>query len=159
MLKLSDAIRKGSKLRAASESGWNDVSPTGQVRSCAIMAAAEAAGLFECVGDNFVPCQGVKQVPPTSCRGIEKVNKKSRAVLMPDEWFRVTRTLELPPCACPKFGVEGVVLEIIWHLHDLHGWSREAAAEWIEVLEVKAEAQAPEVEVDEPCRSKSPVTV
>jgi predicted nucleic-acid-binding protein len=61
---------------------------------------------------------------------------------MPDEWAAVNLSRELPPCPCSKFYVLENVILLIWHLHDMHGWSREAVAEWVETIEKKIEARA-----------------
>lgn len=133
-MKLSEAIRVGSKLRPASERGWVDYGPHMELRSCAMMAAAEAAGLFVCEGNRFVPGPDAALTP-------DLVDQRTGepffgdSVAVPEDWQRVTRSTRIPPCACGTRGVRGGVMELIWHLHDVHRWSREAVAEWIETVE------------------------
>lgn len=134
-MRLSEAIRVGARMRAASERGWNDAGPDGQIRTCALVAAAEGAGLFTIVGNCVIP--GPNWLEPLKGDAIardeaEKPCLKSR---MPDNWHLITSSIEAPPCPCGKFGVKDLVMVLIWHLHDVHAWSREAVAEWIETLE------------------------
>lgn len=144
-MKLSTAIRVGSKMHAASEHGWNDIGPDGQIRTCALVAAAEGAGLYTIVGNVFM--NGPNWIEPdlknsTHRAGTPPVSdSRTVSVRMPDEWLLVTQALELPPCLCKKFGMKADVIMLIWHLHDMHQWSREAVAEWIATIEVKVEAR------------------
>lgn len=146
MMKLSEAIRVGAKMRAASERGWNDVGPDGQVRSCALMAAAEGAGLFTIAGTAFM--RGPNYLEPGDDNGITRYGTQPGGISsrMPDEWLSITMSREVPPCPCSEFYVADEVTILIWHLHDMHGWSREAVAEWIETIENKIETRAAQSE-------------
>lgn len=142
--KLSDAIRVGAKMRPPSERGWNDVGPDGNYRSCAIMAAAEAAGLFTIVGS--VAMKGPNYRPPAlnnqqPARDDRPVGLAAR---LSDEWSLVLSRMAPAPCRCAKTEAlweSSQVLLIVWHLHDIHKWSREAVAEWIGVIENEIEAE------------------
>ncbi len=139
-MKLSTAIRVGAKMRPASKRGWSDVGPDGAIRSCALVAAAEGAGLFTIIGNYVV--RGPNWMEPFGDSTVARDERKpSLSSRMPDEWLLVTSSVEIPPCPCGKLGVPGEVMLVIWHLHDIHGWSREAVAEWIETIETKVEGR------------------
>lgn len=141
-MKLSEAMRVGAKMRAASERGWNDDGPNGEIRTCALIAAAEGAGIFTFIdncavpGPNYMPPRG----PDQYVRG-EGIRMNQKAAV-PDEWNLILNSQEVPPCECKTLHVASPVILLVWHLHDVHGWSREAVAEWIEVIENKMEAKA-----------------
>lgn len=146
-MKLSDAIRVGAKMRPASERGWNDVGSDGQLRSCALVAAAEGAGLFTIAGTAVLPGPNwLKPLGENSHVRDETAKGPGIQSRMPDEWAAVTSSRELPPCPCRTFHVTDVVLVLIWHLHDVHGWSREAVAEWIGTIEDRIAEEAAERE-------------
>ena len=132
-MKLSIAMRRGSKLREASERGWNDIGPNGELRSCALMAAAEAAGLFMVEDGAFV--MGPYGVPSKDSTNYRSGGVAEVTVQAPPHWETLLERMELPPCLCAEHGGEAQVIILIWHLHDMHRWSREAVAEWIEMLE------------------------
>jgi len=142
MMKLSEAIRVGSKMHPASECGWNDVGPNGEIRTCALLAAAEGAGIFTFIGNvsmpgpNYRPPQG-----PDQFIRDETVGMGTKAAV-PEEWNALLNTHEIPPCECKTLRMASPVLLLVWHLHDVHRWSREAVAEWIEMLENAMEAKA-----------------
>lgn len=143
MMKLSEAIRVGSKLRAASERGWSDLGPDGQLRTCALSAAAEGAGLFTMIGMTTIP--GPNWLKPVEEDGVVRDESQTTGVRsrVPDEWVAVTSRKEVPPCHCgERFYILDTVMTLVWHLHDMHGWSREATAEWIETIEKRIEAIA-----------------
>lgn len=146
-MKLSEAIRVGARMRPADERGWTDRGPDGSLRTCALSAAAEGAGIFTTIGESMIP--GPNWLKPEAEDSVvrdesQKGGIKSR---VPDEWAAVTSSRELPPCACgQRFYVLDVVMTLVWHLHDVHGWSREAVAEWIETIEKKIEKRAAEQE-------------
>jgi hypothetical protein len=141
-MNLSTAIRVGAKMRAACESGWTDIGPDGQARTCALVAAAEGAGLFTINGS--VIQRGPNWRPPVEgfedARGYEVPQQAGLSSGLPDEWRLVTNAEEVPPCPCGKYGITGSGMHLIWHLHDVHQWSREAVAEWIETVEKKIAA-------------------
>jgi hypothetical protein len=138
-MKLSDAIRGGAKRRPASESGWADVGPDGEVRTCALLAAAEEAGIF--MVENGQMVMGPNGRPSGAKVDPREGGEPALSAKMPEDWNPVTMALELPPCACSQHGFLAEVIVIIWHLHDIHRWSREAVAEWIGTIEEKIEAR------------------
>lgn len=143
-MKLSEAIREGSKKHPAAEYGWNDFGPDGEIRTCALLAAAEVYGLF--IIENNVISRGPKWTPieygpnyPFDRsyayeRGPEKPDMTCRT---PDEWYAIETTDEIPPCSCGNLRIPGEVFIIIWHLQDVHGWTREAVADWVEQAELR----------------------
>lgn len=140
-MKLSTAIRVGARMRAASERGWSDVGPDGGIRTCALVAAAEGAGLFTIVGNCTI--RGPNWMEPFGDNAVARDEQKpGLSSRMPDEWLLVTCAIEIPPCPCGKLGVPGEVIQVVWHLHDVHQWSREVVAEWIETVEKKVEERA-----------------
>lgn len=140
MIKLSDAIRKGSAMRPASESGWNDVGPNGEIRTCALVAAAEAAGIFMFENGGFV--MGPMGDPGNYQDDDARVGGKPvLSAQLPKEWMLITDALEYPPCCCSHVGGRDTVMQIIWHLHDIHQWKREEVADWIELVEAKIQSR------------------
>ncbi len=144
-MKLSDAIRVGCKMHAPSEHGWNDFGPDGDVRTCALVAAAEGAGLFTVLGHTFL--KGPNWIEPTQIDQNQRAGTPAPgtpglfSTRLPDEWLQVISAIELPPCPCKKFGLKADVMMLIWHLHDMHQWSREAVAEWIKTIEKKVDGR------------------
>ncbi len=144
-MKLSTAIRVGSKMHAASEHGWNDVGPDGRARTCALVAAAEGAGLYTIFSN--ICMKGPNWLEPDGRNGAHRAGASNDgdpgtlSTRLPDEWLLITQALELPPCPCKKYGMKADVMVLIWHLHDMHQWSREAVAEWIATVEKKVEAR------------------
>ena len=146
-MKLSDAIRAGCKQHEASEVGWDDRHPeTGKIRTCAMVAAL--------VGEGFVIDNGGQDLVPTAktypvegeSRTQSVEGAKTVSVLMPEHWRAVAWHKTLPPCSCSRSGVTGDVIDIITHLHDIHRWSREAAAEWVGIVEEKLETEKSKLE-------------
>lgn len=141
MMNLSDAIRTGAKMRPASELGWVDTGPDGEARTCALMAAAEGAGLMFYADRRFHARSPLVRIPSGTVdrrTGLVALEDK-KTLPLPSEWSRVINHVLLPPCACAPLGGADSVETIIWHLHDLHRWSREAVAEWIGTIEDKLE--------------------
>lgn len=138
-MKLSDAIRNGAKRHPASESGWTDIGPDGEIRTCALMAAAEEAGIVLCKDG------GVEMGPNGRQIGYSDDMRGGGEPLVwvkaPDAWETVMVAVEMPPCPCAVYGLKEMVAVIIWHLHDIHRWSREAVSEWVGTVENKIEAQ------------------
>lgn len=145
-MRLSTAIRVGAKMRAASERSWTDFGPDGQIRSCALVAAAEAAGLFTILGNCMIP--GPNWLKPYGGNPMARDPGQETGLTsrMPDKWTLVTSAIEIPPCSCRTAGVADEVVILIWHLHDIHNWSREAVAEWIETIETEVEARLAKTE-------------
>lgn len=137
-MNLSEAIRIGSKMRPASEYGWNDLGPDGEIRTCALTAAAEAYGIWT-IKDNVIS-RGPKWTEPENLRPYPHERGPIEADMMsktPDEWVAIENTDEIPPCSCGNLRIAGPVTVIIWHLQDVHRWSREAVAEWVEQAELR----------------------
>lgn len=150
-LKLSEAIRNGAKLRPPSERGWAEVDENGIAKTCALTAACEFAGLMYFDGKQWRLGTGKLSVQQALVdeRTGEKMRSESFSMEIPAEWMKVTGEIEIPPCPCKVHHVRSLVMEIIWHLHDIHHWSREAVAEWIETLEEKiAKREAAERKVN-----------
>ena len=81
------------------------------------------------------------------CDGIDdrtgaRVPGGRRTLALPAEWGVTTSEVILPPCACASRGGSATVEVIIWHLHDMHRWSREAVAEWIGTVEDSIQERA-----------------
>lgn len=133
---LSVAIREGSKKRALAEKGWSDIGPDGGLRVCPLLAAAEAYGLLVVEGAAVV--RGPKWMePPTlpqSDRGGVPATAFSRN---PDEWVAISMFEIASPCACKKTGLPSQTYEIVQHLYDVHRWSGEELAAWVEKAEEK----------------------
>lgn len=156
-LKLSEAIRAGSKQHEASEVGWDDRHPTtGKIRTCTMVAALVAEGLLE---DNGGSCLDVVsgRIGPAANNRTNTVEGFTMVVVRnPLRWRKVTSYQTLPPCPCKQYGIQAEAVTIITHLHDIHRWSREATAEWVETIEKKLETEkpksepAPEAVVDNP---------
>lgn len=83
--------------------------------TCALGAAYDAVGLL--IGENAdVPCLGAEMFP--------LLNTAS----------------DCPDCYFVRNEFTGFV---ITHLNDLHQWTRERIADWVETLEPKADIEAP----------------
>jgi hypothetical protein len=109
-MRLSTAIREGSKVRPQN-CGGGYFSKNGEVRSCALGAAYEALG----------------NSPTLSSR----VNDALYATFSA-EFEHVV--------ACPQLHCDsGLMLlrTMIVHLNDIHFWSRERIADWVQSIEDK----------------------
>lgn len=126
MKKVSELIREGCKLSAPTERGWHDMGPDGKLRTCALMAAAQAAGFIKDNGAGGVV--GVSQ----GVSWDERAGAFTASIKAPDEWNYLAET-----APCPFCGMVDQLIEVIPHLHDVHKQSREATAEWLEVIENK----------------------
>ena len=137
-MKLSDAIRAGSKMHPASKTGWIEKAADGTVRTCALIAAVEGAGIvsYDGQGWRLGPDGRLCDVKIDPRTGV-LIDTPSINLEMPEAWKPITDRHELPPCECKIAGVSSEVGVIIWHLHDIHMWSREAVAEWIGTIEEK----------------------
>lgn len=132
---LSDAIRVGSKMHGPSESGWNDIGPDGEVRTCPLTAASEAYGQIVFNGTKIE--RGPKWIPPTPHRPEDRGGKPSETFTnYPDEWVAILMWPEQPPCACEVLGTSADVHLLVQHLYDVHRWSREQIADWVEQAEL-----------------------
>lgn len=131
-MKLSEAIREGSKLHPQCPRGHTD-RVEGQLRTCAIMAASFAQGLWREDPNSptgVAPCGEVEYVTDA------RTGMSARMVRGPSEWWPTGEWLSVSPCPCK---IEGTTETIIWHLNDVHQMSREAVAEWVEVVENEIE--------------------
>lgn len=139
-MKLSEAIREGAKL-----SGQAFGYMTRGGNACALGAASE--------WDMF--CNGFRYMRIT-------------------ELFPILLSVVEKPCKCEYVGADNWGVQyhgdqfgpIITHLNDHHLWSREAIAEWVEVVENKLEAArvdgnnaAPVGAVEAPASVDSPASV
>lgn len=138
-MNVSEAIRIGSQKRAAAESGWNDLGPDGQIRSCPLFAAAEAYGLLVVEEDKIV--RGPKWIEPEGADSpIERGDKPcSNISRIPNEWYAVLTAKEIPPCSCAKYDIPDYIQVLVVHLYDMHKWTREQVADWIEGVEMRVD--------------------
>lgn len=116
-LKLSEAIREGSKLRPQNFRGTYFSQEEDKVSSCAIAAAFEAIGRVN--GDTYFKGGGL--VPSL------------------DEYFKahIDHSIYCPVegCPCNEYGPEFEYAgSLIVHINDYHKWTREAIADFIEKL-------------------------
>jgi hypothetical protein len=100
----SDAIRLGAMLKPQ---GFGPRA-LGD-RTCALAAAAEAAGIAF----------------PDAWRTINYPGLQA-------EWPMLRRSTGCPICAFPAS-----MLVIIWHLNDQHRWTRESIADWVDAFELE----------------------
>ena len=135
-MKLSEAIREGCKYNKPSEKGWEDRDPaTGEVRTCAIMAAGVAEGYV----DSGTGAMTDKARSRVHLAYDARTGNLSETMLAPDEWVPVMEHYASTPCECKR---HTRVTNGIWHLHDVHKMSREAVSEWVGTLEAKLDAEA-----------------
>lgn len=145
MKALSELVREGSKLRSASHSGWCDNGPDGQPRTCALLAAYEAAGML--MFESGLLAYGPNAVLGHGDYDARTGKKCTHSIKIPDEWVKTLDTIVELPCACED-GVLRHANGIVWHLHDYHHWSREAVAEWLETIEKMNEMKARDTYTD-----------
>lgn len=129
MIKLSEAIRLGSLLRAQ---GFGEVfsnldsdgtALTSETKSCAMGAALEAAG---CKVD-WAP-----STPGASIRGGDNFEGRLvQSITVPTEWL----FLLVEFAACPHCTYRHTLRRTIAHLNDVHCLTREAIADFVEVVE------------------------
>src|SRR5262245_38820101 len=116
-MKLSEAMRLGTMLRP--QTVVNLLTEQG---SCALGAAGEAAGLFR-VGDEW------KEFGYTS---------------LSETWpILYTRSPGCP--VCRQSHGDRTLGETITSLNDIHEWTREMIADWVETIERRHEQVAPAV--------------
>lgn len=114
-MKLSDAIRLGAMMRPH-QAFWVLFEPDTQ-GSCALGAAAEAIGILDTTQRNrYLPDKRV-----------------------PNAWRWVLRQIDACP-ACGMGGRDGQ--DMITHLNNVHYWTREAIADWVESIEPRDESAA-----------------
>lgn len=126
-MKLSEAIREGSRLSLQAFGTMNKGSG-----ACALGAAVEHLAMRGEIPMEYGLC---------STWNTDPLEKRFPAML----------SNVPPPCKCePLEGYmhhvsckyDGTLMLAIIHLNDEHAWSREAIAEWVEVIENKLEAEA-----------------
>jgi hypothetical protein len=112
-MKLSEAIRLGAMLRP--QQAFYVQFDEGENATCALGAAAEAAGIL----DLSVP--------------------NGYSGKAPEAW----RPLVMTRSACPACGLRATRVDNqIIHLNNYHRWTREQIADWVETIEAKAEQPA-----------------
>lgn len=136
-MEMSDAIREGSKLHPPTTSGWID-SKDGEVKTCALIAAAEAMGIIQFIGGVVMNLRP----PEPGSLDLRSGKPATWSFQYPTEWTALLTRMEPSPCDCPsqfEFNAEKMspVQTTIWHLHDVHRMTREAVAEWIGTIEDK----------------------
>jgi hypothetical protein len=114
-MKLSEAIREGSKIRPQGFLDWFEVRD-GQVCSCAMGAAYEAVR----------PAKAAEWIELLKEEG-ELFDDLNFAKLFPG--LPTTNTFPCP--ACDKWGLL-MLTQAAGHLNDDHEWTREAIADWVE---------------------------
>lgn len=128
-MKLSEAIREGAKLRPQlrrPNEGDYGFSANREISSCAMGAAFEAAGLVKVfdAGNDWPDQETAKDVNvfhiwPVLYRQLED----EELVKLGLRWC----------CAVIRF--DPMLSEVITHLNDYHGWTREQIADWVEGIE------------------------
>lgn len=119
-MKLSEAIRLGSMLKPQKSNGDDDGKG-----SCALLAAAEALGI------SAVRFRGTNRFV------VDYVSLRDRYSFLSNE------------ARCPECEHSDDACCIIWHLNDVHRWTREAIADWVESIEnAQVEKEAEHVAVD-----------
>lgn len=120
-MKLSEAIRLGAMLKPQG-AGSGSAKPHADA-TCALGAAIESAGLsydhdFTSVRERWPFVSAVRLACP----------------------LRDERTIYQHGMVCHTFFAQSrQLLDLIWHLNDAHGWSRERIADWVESIERQQE--------------------
>lgn len=162
-MNISEAMRLGAMSKPQAEKALRRAEASYDVRSgqvvkwegtCAMGAAFDAVGILEQVC-NLLPYQLYHRTMPTNFS------------LMPEGWgkFLMARPFYMPSqldgSGLNVIQLDGSAaprLNVILHLNDLYGWTREQIADWVESEEIKAaaaEAEAGEAQHEAP----EPVTV
>lgn len=137
-MKLSAAIRAGSKMHGPAEKGWSDIGPDGEVRTCPLVAAAEAYGTIVIDGTKFLhgpKWNGLVTAPPIKRGAADDECETFDSA--PDEWVAILMFMSAPPCTCGKSEAKPQLhaSETVRHLYDAHKWPREEIADWVEKAE------------------------
>lgn len=128
-MKLSEAILKGSEENAQCFDGHWGEDELGNTTTCALSAAAVAAGIMD--RDGF-PI-GKHEISMVSDSRTSEIGYR---VAAPASFTKVMTSLSYSPCTCPFAKTEmDFNTFIIWHLNDIHHWTREAVALWISTIE------------------------
>jgi hypothetical protein len=143
-MKLSEAIRVGSKMNKPTKKGWFNRNEHGEFETCALIAAAIGAGAVRPCGNHLE----IVNAERSGSRYDGRMGAEVDTVAIPADWYPAVDSVEPFPCGCK---IVNNVFGCIQHLHDEHQWSREAVAEWVEVIENKLEQAA--VETAPACRS------
>lgn len=119
-MKLSEAIRIGAQLRPQTDGRLFHRNDSGQVTSCALGAGFEGAGLLK--GDDAVMIPEVDQsLLLSSFDGLED--------------FATTAWRRRPNYPCPECeDRESTIDDLITHLNDDDGWTREQIADHLESI-------------------------
>lgn len=116
-MKLSEAIRRGAKMRPQAFQYF--FAADGPGHTCALGAAAEGFGVLgKCITEEFGQLRPIGEIVGAI-------------------FYDATNEA---PCGCIPLG--WMLHNQIAHLNDVHKWTREAIAEWVEVIESKLEAEA-----------------
>lgn len=107
-MRLSEAIRLGAMLKPQGFSG------IGKDASCALRAAADAAGI-----EPFDETDGFLE------EVVDYMELQRR--------FPITRARVQAPCSCADWGEE--FYQAIYHMNDFHKWTREQIADWVQTIE------------------------
>lgn len=128
-MKMSEAMRVGAKMNPQCLEGHFGQTEDGKITTCAISAAVIAMGILDTDGN----------APPDAKFRIVTDMRTGMTVKQIDNPKHVVDFLgavSYSPCNCPFAKTEkNTNVLIIWHLNDVHHWSREAVAEWVEVIE------------------------
>lgn len=126
-MKLSAAIRKGSKKHRKTEGNLFNLSSSGTIYSCALGAAFDGAVGFEKLGikiNKELIENGLDEVEPCIEKKVMTVLKKKFPVL--------NRYTSWPRSVGRKTDDEDAISDIIVGLNDDHGWSRGRIANWLD---------------------------
>ncbi len=118
-MELSEAIRKGSKLRPQTFNETYGTAADGSFGTCAVGAAYEAVGRI---------------VFTTEADGGTQVHLSAESPSFPLLYEYYDEPL---PCGCKRPSRITRLLEIIAHLNDEHRWPRERIASWVRHVEKK----------------------
>lgn len=157
-MRFSEAIRLGSMMKpqgfgdlVTKRTQWKSNGPLGlsieEEVSCAKGAAYEAAGL--------TPREGFVDAGTTIGfrDGTTRVCTESVAtnfIEVPDDWYALlTSKTVCPECAYRNVAISPMAISLVVpHLNDVHRWTRERIADWVEVQEREIDARSPTVEAE-----------
>ena len=126
---LSEAMRLGAMLK---RQGFASLLAPNPDESCALRAAADAVG---------IPTPADLMVDYLAMRKrFSILNSAARCHLD----------------GCEGYGVD-TLGDLVWHLNDVHRWTREQIADWVETIERRAEAEGqPQTETPAPAVRRVP---
>lgn len=133
-MRISEAMRLGAMMKPQSFNGPGILVSYGNGKigfntSCALMAAVDGGGIPYNIG------------PRVSTELTDgRSGGTSIGIAVPDEWSSLLRKQATCPECLPEILVETTLMQIISHLNDVHHWSREAIADFVEInFEVPSE--------------------